>query len=129
MKRVVLIDDDSDDAGLFNEALEEVKPGIEFRHFDNGREALNSFESETYPLPDLIFLDINLPVFSGWDFLKKMKENGLLSRIPVVMYTTSSQRREKEIAEDLGARGFITKPNEYRELKKVLEGVLEEFKV
>jgi CheY-like chemotaxis protein len=125
MKKVLLIDDDRDDAGLFSEALEEVNPALQVQHFENGRDALVSLQSGNNHLPDIIFLDINLPRFSGWDFLKQIKAEDHLSQIPVIMYTTSSQAREKEMAADLGAAGFLTKPNDYIELKEHLMAVLD----
>ena len=124
MKRIVLIDDDKDDAELFREALEEANSNAELQHFANAREALTALQAWQEALPNLIFLDINLPIMNGWEFLVCLNELAVLSAIPVMMYTTSSLKREKEIARDLGAIGFITKPNDYKELKSILEDLL-----
>jgi CheY-like chemotaxis protein len=54
-------------------------------------------------MPDLIFLDINMPVVNGWEFLVKLKSDDKYKRIPVIILTTSSDKTNKQIASDLGA--------------------------
>lgn len=124
MKRVVLVDDDRDDAELFQEALEEVDSHLLFQHFENAQMALAKWVEARIELPDVIFLDLNLPQVSGWDILKQLRQTNHLASIPVVMYTTSSQKKEAEIARELGANFFITKPTDYKELKNLLTEVL-----
>ncbi len=123
VKSIMLIDDDFDDAELFAEALSETANNIEFTHFDDGRTAVETL-ARSSRLPDLLFLDINLPSFSGWQCLTEIKKHDSLNDLYVIMYTTSTVEREKEIAKDLGASGFITKPQSYVELKKILKGIL-----
>ena len=124
MKRVVLVDDDRDDAELFQEALEEVDSNLHFQHFENAQSALTEWNTPMEVLPDVIFLDLNLPQVSGWEILKHLRQTNHLATIPVVMYTTSSQKQEAEIAHNLGANYFITKPTDYNELKRLLTEVL-----
>jgi len=122
--RVLLIDDDKDDGQLFMEVIEEIDPSIEVTHEEDPQEALRKFDSSSARLPQIIFLDINMPVISGWQCLAEFKKREHLKAIPVFMYTTSSRQREKDIAEDLGAAGFITKPDDYNLLKRTLAGIL-----
>ncbi|MBS1664793.1 MAG: response regulator, partial [Bacteroidetes bacterium] len=75
--------------------------------------------------PDLIFLDINLPVMNGWQFLTKLKTQKGLDHIPVIMYSTSSNARDKKTAFELGALCFITKPDAFRSLQGMLGVVVE----
>jgi CheY-like chemotaxis protein len=124
MKQVLLIDDDRDDADLFREALFEINSAIVFHHYEDSKAGLKLLLEKQTDLPDLIFLDINMPIVSGWQCLIEFKKAEHLKHIPVIMFTTSSQTREKEIADELGAEGFITKPNEYKALKELLSGVL-----
>ena len=126
MKTVLLIDDDQDDSELFKEAIEEVNPGISFYHIEDGKQAISQLVDHRTLTPDLIFLDINLPRISGWECLKQFKEERHLHTIPVIIYSTSSQQKEKETASQLGAAGFITKPDDFEELKTVLQKILEE---
>lgn len=124
MKRVVLVDDDIDDAELFQEALEEVDNKLLFQHFDNARAAFIEWSGPAAALPDVIFLDLNLPQVSGWEILKFVRQSGHLNTVPVIMYTTSSLKVDSEQALELGANYFITKPTNYKALKVLLADVL-----
>jgi CheY-like chemotaxis protein len=124
MKSILLIDDDRDDTELFKEAVENIDPTISFYSFDDGNEAIEALVTEGISLPDMVFLDINMPSVSGWDCLRRLKKTDALRGIPVIMYTTSSLTREKEIAYDLGASGFITKPEDYKALKEMVNVIL-----
>lgn len=126
MKKIILIDDDRDDAELFQEVLYEIDPLIGFEHFEESKEALKILLEKQDHLPDLIFLDINMPLVSGWQCLAEFKKTDHLKKVPVIMFTTSSQPKEKETAKQLGADGFISKPSEYTTLKKLLLSVLSE---
>ena len=123
MKRVVLIDDDRDDAELFHDVLLEIDATASFHHFEEPRQALQSLLGKGKNLPDFIFLDINMPVVSGWQCLTEFKKDEHLKNVPVIIFTTSSQDKEKETAKKLGADGFITKPSEYLILKDLLADV------
>jgi CheY-like chemotaxis protein len=124
MKHVLLIDDDRDDAELFKEALSEVNPGIAFEYYDDSKTGLCTLLEKRTDLPDVIFLDINMPIVSGWECLSQFKKTEQLKQIRVIMFTTSSQDRERDIAKQLGADGFITKPSEYKALKELLSSVV-----
>lgn len=124
MRQVMLIDDDRDDAELFKEALSEINSSIVLVYHQDSRTALKQLQESRSDLPELIFLDINMPVVSGWQCLTEFKNSEHLKDIAVIMFTTSSQPREKEIAKELGAQGFITKPSDYETLKKLLSSVI-----
>lgn len=117
---ILLIDDDQDDTDLFVEALAEINPAITCYHAIDGRQALDKLLTKQIRRPDIIFLDINMPGMNGWQCLKSLKGQELLQQIPVIMYSTSSAQRDRDIATDLGALGFLTKPTDYRDLKKAL---------
>jgi len=124
MKQVLLIDDDRDDAELFKEALSEIDAAIAFEYYDDSKTGLRALLEKYTDLPDVIFLDINMPIISGWQCLAEFKKTEHLKHIPVIMFTTSSQDREKDTAKELGADGFITKPSEYKKLKELLSSVV-----
>jgi CheY-like chemotaxis protein len=121
----LLIDDDADDSELFREALEEIDQSISLHCAENGEEALKLLND--VDKPNIIFLDINMPRMNGWECLKKLKSNNAYKDIPVIMYSTSSHQREVDIAIDLGALSFFTKPHSYSELKKMVKGVIEKI--
>lgn len=119
----LLADDDRDDAELFNEALSTVDPSIKFHHVEDGQEVFKFLLNSKIEKPDVIFLDLNMPAMSGWQCLAKLKNDTELKIIPVIMYSTSSNPREKEIAIELGATGFVTKPTDFKVLTKILETI------
>jgi CheY-like chemotaxis protein len=121
---ILLIDDDRDDAELFEEVLKEIDSSIGFDHIEDSKKGLEKLAAETSNLPDIIFLDINMPIVSGWQCLDEFKKTEHLKNIPVILFTTSSQPKEKENALLRGASGFITKPNEYQVLKNSLSEVI-----
>jgi DNA-binding response OmpR family regulator len=124
VKRFLLIDDDRDDRELFSEALAMVEPVIICDQATDAEEGLEWLQQNGVE-PDLIFLDINLPVMNGWQLLTRLKKESMLQHIPVIMYSTSSNLRDKKTAKDLGALCFITKPHAFRMLKVMLGVVLE----
>ncbi len=121
---ILLADDDLDDTELFSEAVHEVDPTVLFYSAADGSEALSSLQSSEIENPNIIFLDINMPAVNGWECLKALKNDDRLSNIPVIIYSTSSAQRDKQMATDLGATYFLTKPEKYEELKKFLRHVL-----
>lgn len=125
MQSIYLIDDDKDDIELFRDALEEVAPSISFRYASDGHEAVRSLADREYALPDLIFLDISMPVFSGLQCLATIKKDKQLRELPVIMYSTSSQEHEIRLARELGALAYVIKPNDFQLLKEILELVLD----
>jgi len=124
MNRILLIDDDIDDAGLFREALKRIAPSILFQYFNEGEEALRNLLEEKNVLPDIIFVDINMPKINGWEFLVGIRELRHLKQVPVIIYSTSSEEKEIRKAKQLGANGFITKPDSFTQLKEMLATIL-----
>jgi CheY-like chemotaxis protein len=118
--RFLVIDDDTDDRELFSEALASINPVIVCDQATDGAEALKRLMERQLEEPDIIFLDINMPVMNGWQFLSRLKKDEVYKDIPVIVYTTSSNLKDKMIAEDLGALCFITKPHAFGHLKSML---------
>ncbi|OQP47484.1 hypothetical protein A4H97_08310 [Niastella yeongjuensis] len=122
--KLMLGDDDIDDIELFHEAVKEVRPDAELIVSYNGRQVLSKLQTET---PAVIFLDINMPEMNGWECLKYLKDDIALKDIPVVMYTTSSSKRDIDIARNLGAFKLVTKPDRFQDLLKIISGILGEI--
>src|SRR4051812_33874815 len=120
-KRILLIDNDRDDRELFCEALNAIAPDFVCYTAVNGREALSALDTKKFETPDLIFLDINMPVMTGWQVLSTLKAQESYKNIPVIMYSTSLYREEVLMAEQYGALCFFTKPYGLTELKRTLE--------
>jgi CheY-like chemotaxis protein len=124
MKTIVLADDDGDDAEIFEEALSRSCPSTSFVRFEDGNQLLRYLEANYPQLPDMIFLDLNMPEMNGWQCLAALKTNLKFKDVPVIMYTTSSNPRDKEIALDLNAHGLIVKPGNPKLLERLLSDVI-----
>lgn len=118
-----MVDDDTDDTSIFQEVLQEVNPSIQFISAPDGQEALNTLKLNGESLPDIIFLDLNMPRMGGKETLVALKKDDRLRNIPVIMYTTSSQSKDIEETMLKGALCFITKPSNLKELKNILSQI------
>ncbi len=123
MNKILLIDDDEDDHFFFKDSIESINPTLRCIIATNGKIALEILKAST-SLPDLIFLDLNMPVMNGFEFLIQLKKENDLNKIPVGIFSTSNVDRDKEQAKNLGAVFFITKPNDLQVLSKKLQQIL-----
>jgi len=118
--RVLLADDDPDDNLLFNEVMEELPYTTELAVMYNGEQLLQYLRSIKDHLPDILFLDLNMPLKNGFDCLVEIRKDKDLRKIPVIIYTTSSAGEIVNQLYDNGATYFIQKPNTFDELKQVI---------
>jgi CheY-like chemotaxis protein len=126
--KILLVDDDADDRLLFCEAWQETAPEVVLYTSANGRKALTALDNKEIKIPDLIFLDINMPLMNGWQFLAIIKERDAFKHIPVIMYSTSSHGEDVEKACQFGALCFFVKPVGFKDLKKCLAIVAEHLR-
>ena len=124
MAYILIVDDDEDDRELFCDALREVDPSIVCVHAQDGQQALLGLRLKEFPIPHIIFIDLNMPRLNGFQCLKELKKDRALQNIPVAIYTTSKIKEHKEECERLGASHFITKPTRFTELCSVISEVL-----
>ncbi len=132
MKKVhiLLVEDNEGDIVLTLEAFEESKVKTKINVVKNGQDALD-FLFKKGPFndadtPDLILMDINIPIFSGHDVLKIIKSDDILKTIPVIMLTTSSNQKDIDKAYQNYTNSYVTKPIEMDDfLKTILK--IEEF--
>jgi CheY-like chemotaxis protein len=116
-----LIDDDLDDQEIFALALTEVKSEYRCMYANNGAEAMEKLLNPENPIPDYIFLDLNMSKMNGKECLREIKRFEHLRNIPVAIYSTSSMAHDIRETKHLGAKEFITKPFSMNELIKVLD--------
>ncbi|KOS04879.1 transcriptional regulator [Flavobacterium akiainvivens] len=121
---IMLADDDEDDRLFFEEAFEEVKIKYEISSFSDGEQLMAHLNNTENALPDIIFLDLNMPRKSGMECLKEIRANDRLKRISVAIYSTSSSEQDIEDTFVAGANVYIRKPNDFNMLKKVLSDVV-----
>jgi CheY-like chemotaxis protein len=122
IESILLIDDDQDDQYFFHKALQSTGNEIELFTANNGREALDKLR---FIKPELILLDMVMPVMGGVAFLKAIKADPLLNYIPVVIYTTSWSVFKKAEVLKLGAEEVYFKPESFEETVSVLNEILQ----
>jgi len=119
--KFVVVDDDPDDVELFLEAISEISQTAICLSARDGRDLLNKLESGEIINPDIIFLDVNMPDMNGWECLMNLKKHATFKSLPVIMYSTSSAKKDAEKALELGALGFYEKPTNFLMLKEFLK--------
>lgn len=119
--RIVLADDDDDDRLLFTEALEELPLHAEVATFDNGVDLMAYLIDEFNTLPDIIFLDLNMPLMNGEECLRDIRNEERLKKIPIIIYSTSLDLEKASLLQKRGANYYIQKPAYFHQLKLVLQ--------
>lgn len=111
-KNIYLAEDDIDDVDFFNEALQEISTGYTLTVLSNGEELVQAVNtSET--LPDIIFIDVNMPKMDGIQALVSLNNEGRIKNIPIIIYSTSSNEDHIIKAYNNGACHYFTKPNNF----------------
>jgi CheY-like chemotaxis protein len=116
---ILLVEDNEGDILLTLEAFEECKVKTEISVVKNGQEALDFlFQRGAFAnaeKPDLILLDINIPIFNGHEVLERIKSDSNLKKIPVIMLTTSSNQKDVDKAYENHCNSYVKKPIEITE--------------
>lgn len=120
---LLFIDDDHEDLSLFAEALRNVSTNANAHIIEDGTIALQKLDNGELQ-PDLIFLDLHMPIMTGIDFLRAVKASPKLKDIPIIVMSTSSDHSTIKEAEQLGAREYITKPNTFKEIESIFSRLL-----
>ena len=119
---ILLADDDEDDRIFFKEALHEVNPNATLNIVENGVELMHRLSCR--PLPDLLFLDLNMPLKNGYECLFEIHSNSRLRRLPVIILSTSSVAEHiNDMLKDLACL-YIKKPGTFDELKDHIQFAL-----
>lgn len=116
---ILLADDDMDDCLFFKDAVNELKLAVQLSTAHDGQQLM--LQLQTIPvLPDVIFLDLNLPRKSGSECLTEIKNTPALKQIPIVIFSTSYDPEKANLLYDTGAHYYICKPSDFEELKVVV---------
>jgi len=118
---LLLADDDIDDCTLFQDVLEELGVTAWLRVVYNGQQLMDLLhENNNERLPDILFLDLNMPRKNGFQCLREIKQDERLKNIPVVITSTSFQQDVVNMLFRYGAQYYIQKPNDFKLLKQVV---------
>jgi CheY-like chemotaxis protein len=122
--KILLADDDTDDCRFFKTALEKLPLSAQLTIVNDGEELMQLLTKENAELPDVLFLDINMPRKNGSECLYDIKHNEKLKLLPVVIFSTSYSRDTMSALFKAGAHIYIRKPGNFEQLKEVIHHAL-----
>ncbi len=123
---ILLADDDKDDRFFFTKALQEFSIATDINTVNDGEQLMDYLAENTENIPDILFLDLNMPRKNGFECLLELKGSLLLSSIYVIMFSTSYPRDENYETDmikrlyKMGAQDYIRKPGDFAQLKQVI---------
>lgn len=127
-KTILLVEDDEQDIELFERAFREAGIRSLLRKVRSAQEAMAYLRREppyqlesANPFPSLVLLDLRLPGMSGFEFLKWLKEETLLSKLTVMTVSVSQQKADMLKAYELGASSCLPKSHDFKEIIEVLK--------
>lgn len=122
-RSILLIDDDIEEHDIFLSAIKKLPTNIQCAATGDASSALKHLKTGKWQT-DLIFLDLNMPLMTGQQFLLELKKDKSTQHIPVIIYSTTSHKATIELMKLMGALDFITKPTNFDELVTVLSSIL-----
>ncbi|MES2702340.1 MAG: response regulator [Bacteroidota bacterium] len=125
---ILIAEDDADDRFLLQSAFEENGYCDKLQFVENGVEILEFLnvllqDGNGAKMPRFILLDLNMPKKDGREVLKEIKQNPLLKKIPVIIFSTTNNEQEMRRCYELGANSYITKPNSFESLIKTVSAL------
>ncbi len=121
--KIILAEDDTEDQELFLDALEQAQVPSEVTTVENGQQLLDNLRDESQPNPDVIFIDVSMPVKGGIKALEEIKKDEELREIPAVMLSTWDHPADIEDAFEKGADLYVQKPSSFAGFVLVLRKV------
>jgi PleD family two-component response regulator len=122
VKRILMVDDDDDDVMVLIQVLQSLDNSIEVKSTISGPSAIKLLMTESKP--DLVFLDLVMPGMDGIECLTKLKSNRTTKRVPVILYTSSTNEVEKNLALKLGALDVLMKTSNMETLTQRLRDIV-----
>lgn len=124
-RRIILVDDDEVDRQIFTSALEDLNLNAEIVQFSNGVDLIAHLLDPRTELPDLIFLDLNMPLMNGEECLSDIRGETKFDKISVIIYSGYYDEVKMETLKKNGADHYFLKPNSFSELKNLIKNGIE----
>jgi CheY-like chemotaxis protein len=122
-KPILLIEDDEVDIMTVKRALRDLKVTNQLVSIGDGEEAIEYLRTESATKPCIILLDLNMPKMDGGEFLKVVKADKALKKIPVVILTTSNSDRDVIESFECGAAGYMVKSVDYEKFIETIHTI------
>jgi CheY-like chemotaxis protein len=122
-KPVLLVEDDDVDAMTITRAVDDLEIAGPLARVTDGEEALKYLRSRGNEKPCIIFLDLNMPRMNGAEFLKVVKADDTLKRVPIIVLTASKEQCDIVSSFDLCVAGYIVKPVDYERFVQALKTI------
>jgi CheY-like chemotaxis protein len=122
-KPILLVEDDRVDVMTIRRALKEIAVDNPVVTVENGEQALSYLRDPASERPCIIFLDLNMPIMNGLEFLKEAKTDAILKSIPVIVLTTSDEQQDKVNSFKLSVAGYMAKPVDYRRFVEMMRSI------
>ena len=122
-KPILLVEDDEVDRITVQRALREIRVTNQLQIAGNGEEALEILKDANRERPGIILLDLNMPRMNGVEFLRVIKSDGELKRIPVIVLTSSREEQDRVESFNLSVAGYMIKPVDYRQFVEVVRAI------
>ncbi len=127
---ILLVDDSHLDVELTLDAFKQANLSNRIEVANDGQHAIdyllgnNRFsDRESYPLPDLILLDLKMPGIDGFDVLERVKSTPMVKRIPVIILTSSKEQGDRALSYDIGANSYLVKPVSFTGFVEVVKQI------
>jgi CheY-like chemotaxis protein len=121
IRHILYVEDDCDDQHIMQEVLAELRPNIKVDCTDDGNNLLELLAKQR---PDLLFLDLVMPIRNGLDCLVEIRKRPEFQKLPVVVYSAAVNPRDIQVAYEMGANLFLIKSHSYRGLSASLTALL-----
>ena len=122
---VLLADDDDDDRFIFRDALAHIRKPVQVSSVNDGAQLMDLLNSMApHQIPNILFLDLNMPLKNGLECLKEIRANTAFNNLTIAIYSTSGSEEDIENTFVQGANVYIKKPNDFNQLVKVLTHVV-----
>lgn len=127
LANILLAEDNEDDVVLMRHGFELAKLAVDLHHVENGQECMNFLRKTgryaNAPTPDILLLDLNMPIMSGREVLAEMVADQKLNHIPVVILTTSAEDQDILSMYKLRCSSYIVKPVDFDQFLRVIRGI------
>jgi CheY-like chemotaxis protein len=120
-KRILLAEDDEDDYLLFRDAISDHEEVLVVNWVKDGEELMRTLKENDSPLPDVIFLDINMPRKNGFECLTEIRNDDSLAHLPVIIFSTSGDKALVSWMYNAGANLYLCKPTDFKKLKQTIQ--------